>query len=99
MPFDAEEAKESIVVSNSEIEQYRNFYGSMTEQIESIQGQYSERIDSAEAEKNETLKEQLILERDQKIADITQNFKSDEYVEEKIIKIEKRKLIAMLKNK
>ncbi|CAM5210458.1 histidine kinase OS=Ureibacillus acetophenoni OX=614649 GN=SAMN05877842_1126 PE=4 SV=1 [Ureibacillus acetophenoni] len=55
----------------------------MTEQIESIQSQYSDRIALAEAENNATLKEQLIAERDQKIADITQNFKSDEYVEEK----------------
>ena len=40
MPFNAEKAKESISVTNVEIDQYRNFYGSMTEQIESIQNQY-----------------------------------------------------------
>ncbi|CAM5210883.1 histidine kinase OS=Ureibacillus acetophenoni OX=614649 GN=SAMN05877842_1126 PE=4 SV=1 [Ureibacillus acetophenoni] len=84
LPFDAEKAKDSLTVTQAEIEQYRNYYGSMTEQIESIQSQYSDRIASAEAENNATLKEQLIAERDQKIADITQNFKSDEYVEEKI---------------
>lgn len=84
IPFNAEQAKESITVTHAEVEQYRNYYGSMTEQIENIQNQYSDRIITAEAEGNETLKEQLIIERDKKITDITQNFKSDEYVEEKI---------------
>ncbi|RKJ40170.1 hypothetical protein D7X33_36470, partial [Butyricicoccus sp. 1XD8-22] len=55
-----------------------------SEQIESIQAQYRERIHLAESENNATLKNQLILERDQKIEDITKNFNSDEYVEEKI---------------
>jgi len=92
MPFNEEKAKEAVTVTNGEIEQYRNYYGSMTEQIESIQNQYSDRIATAESESNETLKEQLIIERDQLISDIKQNFKSDEYVEEKIISDRKKQI-------
>ncbi|BDH60169.1 two-component sensor histidine kinase [Lysinibacillus sp. PLM2] len=83
-PFDANQAKENISVTDTEINDYRYYYGSLSDQIESIQAQYRERISLAESENNTTLKNQLILERDQKIEDITQNFNSDEYVEEKI---------------
>nr|WP_106782439.1 HAMP domain-containing sensor histidine kinase [Lysinibacillus timonensis] len=86
MPFDAEKAKETITVTSAEIDQYRNYYGSLTEQIESIHSQYSDRINMAEEDKNAALEEQLVLERDQILADITKNFESDEYVEEKIRK-------------
>lgn len=84
MPVDPEKAIENITVSKSEIEHYRNYYGTIAEQIESIQHQYFDSINQAEVDGNVTLKEQLIKERDSKIADIQQNFNSDEYVEEKI---------------
>ncbi|MFL0506929.1 histidine kinase dimerization/phospho-acceptor domain-containing protein [Ureibacillus sp. 179-F W5.1 NHS] len=92
MPFDAEKAKETINVTQGEIEEYRYRYGSLTEQVESIQSQYRGRIMEAEESKDSTLKELLIEERDKKIADIKANFESDDYVKEKIRK-QKEQLI------
>lgn len=85
--FNAEEAKKKVTVRNDEIEYYRNYYGSLSEQVENIRSQYEERILEAEEEGNTKLKERLEKERDEKINDITQNFKSDDYVKEKILKI------------
>ncbi|KGR79361.1 MFS domain-containing histidine kinase [Ureibacillus manganicus] len=85
LPIDAEKEIENITVTKSEIDSYRNYYGTLSEQIESIQNQYNDRIAEAEAGGNVQFKEGLIKERDNKIADIEQNFASDEYVEEKIV--------------
>lgn len=49
-PFDAEEAKKNITVSQDEIEYHRNYYGTLTDQIENIRTQYSERIATLEGE-------------------------------------------------
>lgn len=86
-PFDSEAAKKQISVSQEEIENYRNYYGSLTEQVENIRAQYSEQIMQAEGAQDAALKDMLVAERDTKIADIKKNFESDEYVEEKIIKL------------
>ncbi|QCR30931.1 HAMP domain-containing sensor histidine kinase [Lysinibacillus sp. SGAir0095] len=85
-PFDAEKAKEQINVTQEEIENYRNYYGSLSEQVENIRSQYIDEITNAEQAEDTQLKEHLVAERDAKIADITKNFESDEYVEEKIRK-------------
>ena len=87
VPFEANKAKEQLNVSVEEIENYRNYYGSLTEQIENIRYQYSDQITQAEEAKDNELKEVLVSERDTKIADIKKNFESNEYVEEKIIKL------------
>ncbi|MDN4495582.1 HAMP domain-containing sensor histidine kinase [Ureibacillus aquaedulcis] len=84
-PFDAETAKEQLSVSQEEIENYRNYYGTLTEQVDNIRLQYSDQI--MQAEEDSSLKEMLVAERDTKIADIKKNFESDEYVEEKIVKL------------
>ncbi|KGR76073.1 hypothetical protein CD33_07795 [Ureibacillus sinduriensis BLB-1 = JCM 15800] len=86
-PFDAEAAKKQIGVSQEEIENYRNYFGGLTEQVENIRAQYSEQIMQAEGAQDASLKDMLVAERDAKIADIKKNFESDEYVEEKIIKL------------
>ncbi|MFC7686147.1 histidine kinase dimerization/phospho-acceptor domain-containing protein [Ureibacillus sp. GCM10028918] len=86
-PFDAETAKEQISVTQDEIENYRNYYGSLSEQVENIRIQYSDQIMQAEEAQDTAVKEMLVAERDTKIADIKKNFESDEYVEEKIVKL------------
>ncbi|RUL52064.1 histidine kinase dimerization/phospho-acceptor domain-containing protein [Lysinibacillus antri] len=92
VPFDAEEAKKNIKVSQEEIEHHRNYYGTLTEQIENIRWQYSDRITEAEAQNDAELKKLLEEERDTKIADITENYNNDEHVEKKI-RQQKEKII------
>jgi len=83
-PFDAEEAKKQITVSQEEIEFHRNYYGSLTEQVENIKYQYQDRIEQAADDPE--LQKMLIAERDQKIEDIKKNFSDDEYVAKKVRK-------------
>lgn len=81
-----EDMKEAITVSKEEIDEYRFMYGELSEQISSIEEQYVSRIQEAQANNNQDQANLYIKERDAKIADITKNFESDEYVEEKIRK-------------
>lgn len=83
-PFDAEEAKEKITVSDEEINHHRNYYGTLAEQIENIKGQYQDRIDNAVGDSE--LQQLIIQERDQKIEDIKKNFEDDAHVEAKVRK-------------
>ncbi|MFC4410819.1 histidine kinase dimerization/phospho-acceptor domain-containing protein [Chungangia koreensis] len=94
-PLNPKEAKEQITVSQQEIEEHRNQYGSLADQIENIQMQYEDRIASAEG--NEPFKSALIEERDAKIEDIRKNFSDDKHVEAKIRK-EKEALIDTYMN-
>lgn len=83
-PIDIEAEKKQITVTKSEIEEHRNYYGTLSEQIGNIEEQYTQRIADAEAGKSEKLKVTLIKERDAKIDDIRKNFESDAHVEAKI---------------
>ena len=83
-PADLEAEKKKIIVTSSEIEEHRTYYGTLSEQIGSIEEQYAQRIADAEAGKSEKLKTTLIEERDAKIEDIRKNFESNAYVEAKI---------------
>lgn len=83
-PIDIEAEKKRITVTKSEIEEHRNYYGTLSEQIGNIEVQYTQRITDAEAVKSEKLKATLIEERDAKIDDIRKNFESDAHVEVKI---------------
>ncbi|RHW35810.1 sensor histidine kinase [Lysinibacillus yapensis] len=85
-PFDPEEAKEKISVTQQEIDYYRHYYGTLPEQLQNIREQYSEQILQAEESEDAALKKFLIDERDGKMKDVTKNFESDEYVEKKILK-------------
>ncbi|TXC90506.1 HAMP domain-containing histidine kinase [Metabacillus litoralis] len=78
-----EEVKKLITVSNEEIAEHRFHYGNLTDQIMNIEGQYVSKIEEAQSE---NVAELYRKEKDEKIADITKNFESDEYVKEKIIK-------------
>lgn len=91
-PTTLEEAKKSITVTEDEINEHRYRYGSLPEQIENIKAQYEERIQGAKIAENKEALDAFIAERDTKIADITNNFKSDEYVSKKVKK-EKEKRI------
>ncbi len=84
-PLRLEEAKERLTVTAGEIEEHRLRYGQLMEQIQNIQWQYEDQIQEAEDFGNDSVKESLIKERDQKIADIELNFESDEHVEEKVL--------------
>ncbi|WP_338752202.1 sensor histidine kinase [Bacillus sp. FJAT-52991] len=80
----AEEAKKRITVTKEEIEEYRNSYGSLSEQVTSIKEQYAGKIQEALLAENQEVAKVYEEERDKKIKDITNNFKSDDYVRKKI---------------
>lgn len=81
----AEELKSKITVSENEIEEHRNYYGSLGTQIDNIKSQYEEKIQEAANNNATELKTKLETERDAKIKDITKNFEDDEYVRKKIV--------------
>ncbi|MFB7160092.1 histidine kinase dimerization/phospho-acceptor domain-containing protein [Lysinibacillus sp. NPDC056232] len=81
----AEDFKSKIVVTQSEIEEHRNHYGTLGEQIGNIKAQYAERIQEATNLNATELKTKLEKERDAKIKDITTNFGDDEHVRKKIL--------------
>ncbi|QNG60023.1 GHKL domain-containing protein [Bacillus sp. PAMC26568] len=81
-----EEAKKAITVSADEIEEHRYRYGSLSDQIMNIESQYEGQIQSAKDEGNKTAEKIYTEERNEKIEDITKNFKDDEYVRAKIMK-------------
>lgn len=88
-----EEAINQITVTQNEIEEHRYRFGNLSEQLQSINNQYESLIEEAKTAGQQTLIETYTKERDAKIEDISQNFASDDYVREKIIK-EKEALIS-----
>lgn len=92
-----EEAKKALTVSEEEIEEHKYRYGSLTEQIDNINVQYEERIQGAKEAEDEDALQNFTVERDAKIADITKNFESNEYVKEKVIKEKESKLEELYK--
>jgi len=81
----AEDLKSKISVTQSEIEEHRNHYGTLGEQIGNIKAQYEARIQEAANVNAADLKTKLEKERDAKIKDITTNFGDDEHVRKKIL--------------
>lgn len=94
--FDAEKVKESIQVTNDEIDYYKNYYGSLEEQVQNIVSQYEGRIDdeSLDKEVRTVLKE----ERDRKIAEVKKNFTDDEHVAKKIRTVKEQMVDAYAKD-
>ncbi|GAB0169956.1 HAMP domain-containing sensor histidine kinase [Lysinibacillus sp. CTST325] len=80
-----ENLKSKIVVTQSEIEEHRDRYGTLGEQIGNIKAQYEGRIQDAANVNAPELKTKLEKERDAKIKDITTNFEDDEHVRKKIL--------------
>ncbi|HHY73781.1 MAG TPA: GHKL domain-containing protein [Bacillus bacterium] len=87
-----EEVKKQLTVSTEEINEHRYRYGNLNEQITNIKGQYEGKIQDALAAKNEEVAKLYTEERDQKIADITNNFTSDEHVRQKVLKEKEEKV-------
>ncbi|WP_391573544.1 sensor histidine kinase [Cohnella sp.] len=80
-----ESAKQSITVSQDEIEEYRNRFGNITEQLTFLKDEYKFLIDGAELANNPDAVEIYVAERDKRIEEITQIFKSDDYAKAKVI--------------
>lgn len=97
-PLDATEAKKEINVTKNEIEDYRTYYGGLSEQLNNINDQYTDKINEAKMSKATSVEKALIAERDKKIKDITRNFEDDEYVRDKIIKIKTREIDEYVNN-
>ncbi|WP_262174813.1 sensor histidine kinase [Saccharococcus sp. Marseille-Q5394] len=95
-PIDVEETKKNITVSDNEIEDHRNRYGTLSDQLSNIHDQYAQRIADAKDAGNEVLQSTLIEERDMKLADIRKNFESDAHVEAKIRKEKEKALVQYL---
>lgn len=88
----AQELKNKIEITQTEIEDHRNYYGTLGQQIDNIKAQYEQRIQEAVDANATELKTKLETERDTKIKDITANFENDEHVRKKIL-AEKEALI------
>lgn len=85
-PVNKEELVKQITVTEEEIKEHRYRYGDLPTQITNIKSQYEQKIQEALAADNKELIAAYTAERDGKIADITNNFKSDEYIRPKIVK-------------
>ncbi|RFU62444.1 sensor histidine kinase [Peribacillus glennii] len=87
-----QELREGITVSQEEIEEHRNRYGSLAEQVANIDGQYESMIQDALTAGNKEVANLYKEERDKKIEDITNNFKNDEHVRKKVIEEKKKNI-------
>ncbi|WCN37925.1 sensor histidine kinase [Aneurinibacillus uraniidurans] len=87
-----EDLKKKITVTAEEINEHRYRYGDLSTQITNIKGQYEDKIKEALSAHNKEIVDMYVAERDKKIADITNNFKSDEYVRAKIVKEKEQRI-------
>jgi signal transduction histidine kinase len=87
-----EKAKQSLTVSEDEINEYRNGLGNITIKTNSLIGEYQTRIDEALTTDNQVAVDVYIAERDKKIDDITKLFESDEYARAKVINEKEKEL-------
>jgi signal transduction histidine kinase len=97
--FTLEEAKATITVTDEEINEHRYRYGDLPEQIANIKNQYEHRIQEALSVDNKEVSNSLISERDMKIDDITENFKSDEHVRAKVKKEKEQEIHLYFKER
>ncbi|WP_394189746.1 histidine kinase dimerization/phospho-acceptor domain-containing protein [Paenisporosarcina quisquiliarum] len=91
-PLDVQEEIENLTVDASEVQQYRDFFGTQVDQIQNVQDQYQTLINDAEMNNNIVLSIELKKERDFKIEEIRKNFGDEEAVEEKILAAKKEEL-------
>ncbi|KAF0819963.1 Two-component system sensor histidine kinase [Bacillus sp. ZZV12-4809] len=94
-----EKAKESIEVTEEEINEHRYRYGDLPEQIDNIRIQYESRIQEAKDIENNDLAKALTDQMNKKIEDITKNFENDEHVRNKVVKEKEEKLEKFFKEK
>ncbi|MEF2245273.1 MULTISPECIES: sensor histidine kinase [unclassified Paenibacillus] len=88
-----EQAKEAITVTENDINEYRNRYVSLTDRIVDLKAEYEYVIQNALETGNQEAADVYIAERDKKIEDITNGFKSDEYIKEKVLE-EKERMVG-----
>ncbi|WP_261178752.1 hypothetical protein [Anaerobacillus sp. CMMVII] len=93
-----ETAKQEITVSEHEIEEHRFRYGNLADQIQSINLQYEDQIQVALGTDNQEVADLYIAERDKKIEDITNNFRDDDHVREKIVREKELRIEEHFKN-
>lgn len=91
-PLDVKEEIENLSVDASEVQQYRDFFGTQVDLIRNVQDQYQSTINEAEMNNNTVLSNELKKERDLKIEEIRNNFGDEEAVEEKILAAKKEEL-------
>ena len=91
--------KNKIEITQTEIEDHRNYYGTLGQQIDNIKAQYEQRIQEAIDANATELKTKLVSERDNKIKDITANFEDDEHVRKRFLLKRKPSLINILKQR
>ncbi|MFT9849468.1 sensor histidine kinase [Aneurinibacillus sp. REN35] len=91
-PVNKEELIKQITVTEEEINEHRYRYGDLTTQISNIKSQYEQKVQEAVAANNQELIVAYAADRDRKIADITNNFKSDDYVRPKVVKEKEQKI-------
>jgi signal transduction histidine kinase len=94
-----EELKKNITVTDEEIEEHRTRYGTLSEQVTNLKDQYHPKIEEAKAAKNEEVVKLYEQQRDEKINDIIENYKSDEHVKKKVIKEKEKQIDAFLKER
>lgn len=94
-----DELKNNIKVSKEEIEEHRMRYGSLSEQIADIKSQYEYQIDEAKAAKNDDVVKLYEEQRDAKVKDIMENFKSDEHIKAKIVKEKEKEVESLVKER
>lgn len=80
-----EKEKQLLTVSEEDIIQYRDRLGSIIVQTESLEEEYQQRIDEALMANNQEAADIYIAERNQKIEDMTNIFKSDDYARRKVL--------------
>lgn len=93
------ELKSDIKVTKEEIEEHRNRYGTLSEQVTNLKEQYQPKIDEATDAENEDVVKLYEQQRDEKIKDIIENFKSDEHVKAKVIKEKEKQIDKFLKQR
>ncbi|MFG6494753.1 HAMP domain-containing sensor histidine kinase [Fictibacillus sp. UD] len=91
-----QELKSNIKVTKEDIEEHRTRYGTLSDQVSNLRDQYQGRIDDAKGADNENVVKLYEEERDQKINDIMENFKSDEHVKAKVMKEKEKQIDAFL---
>lgn len=90
--YTKDELKSAIVVSEDEIKEHRERYGTLSKQVESIKDQYEPKIQEALNNNEKDIAQIYTKERDAKIEDIKKNFTDNEHVAKKI-RLEKEKWI------
>ncbi len=98
-PMTKEEMKKAITVTDEDIYEHRNRYGDLAEQVLNITSQYEDKISEALGMDQEGIADVFMVERDKKIEDTTNNYKSDDHVRAKVMKEKEERIDDYFHNK